>query len=748
MANNKIQIKRSTSNATVTGLSNGELAFTQAGNILYVGAPDGTSPIRIGGQMVPGVLTANQALVANSTSGIDQLIVNDLNFTGTGQVISANGGVGNPGDVLFSGGGGGSNLYWASAGTVGVNTAAQYTWSNVHTFQNTVNFLSIVNVATGAVIANSSGVFTTGTANALNLTVGTAFTANSTLVNAAALNVTGQVNTATLFATTSANLASSNVVANTAGLFVANTTGIVNAAVHQVGTAFTANSTLVNAAALNIVGQTNTATLFVTTSANIASSNLIANTAGFFVANSTGVVNAAVHQVGTAFTANSTLVNAAALNIVGQTNTATLFVTTSANLASSNVVANTAGVFVANTTGIVNAAVHQVGTAFIANSTGVYTTGTANALNFTAGANLIINSTAMGFVGNTTTSPNIVFSNTGVLSIGNSSTTQTTSIITVANSAGSANITPAGFFGNGISITSVNATNITNGTLPDARLSAAVVNTSGSFTLAGNNIFGGTNTVFTSNVSMSGANVNISSANLNITSNTNLGGTNTTITSNVTLSGATLTGTATDLSMRNGTFSGNLIVQGSVVTVNTAQLTVNDNIIQLAYTQTTTDTVDSGFATVAGNASAIWYSGIARIAASSNSTAPVFRVFVANTNPNTSATIDTSANTRTGYIQAYLAPYGIGGAFVANASNISINANSTLAVALSVNSIALTTPLPGSNGGTGLSSIANNSLVFGNSTNGFNTLALGTSGYVVQSNGSAIVYDVLDGGTF
>ena len=89
MANNKIQIKRSTANATVTGLANGELAFTQASNTLWIGAPDGTSgTIRIGGQMVPGTLTANQALVANSTSGIDKVIVANASIL---QTLYANG---------------------------------------------------------------------------------------------------------------------------------------------------------------------------------------------------------------------------------------------------------------------------------------------------------------------------------------------------------------------------------------------------------------------------------------------------------------------------------------------------------------------------------------------------------------------------------------------------------------------------------------------------------------------------------
>ena len=75
---NKIQIKRSTANATVTGLSNGELAFTQASNTLWIGLPDGSGVASIGGVRNPGTLTANQALVANSTSGIDKVIVANL----------------------------------------------------------------------------------------------------------------------------------------------------------------------------------------------------------------------------------------------------------------------------------------------------------------------------------------------------------------------------------------------------------------------------------------------------------------------------------------------------------------------------------------------------------------------------------------------------------------------------------------------------------------------------------------------
>lgn len=113
MADNRIQIKRSIANSTVTGLNPGELAFTANGKILYIGNPaDGTS-VRIAGLQSPGTLTANQALVANSTSGIDKVIVANLVPTS----VYANNSFGNAGQVLHSNG---SSVYWS-------NTAADIT---------------------------------------------------------------------------------------------------------------------------------------------------------------------------------------------------------------------------------------------------------------------------------------------------------------------------------------------------------------------------------------------------------------------------------------------------------------------------------------------------------------------------------------------------------------------------------------------------------------------------------------------
>ena len=112
-------------------------------------------------------------------------------------------------------------------------------------FQIGANLTSIaVGNTTARFTANTLGAYHTGTVNAASLTVGTSFTANATLVNAAAINIVGQVNTATLYATTSANIASA-VQANSTGIF---TTGTANAATVSVGTSFVANTTQVTAA--------------------------------------------------------------------------------------------------------------------------------------------------------------------------------------------------------------------------------------------------------------------------------------------------------------------------------------------------------------------------------------------------------------------------------------------------------------------------------------------------------------------
>jgi hypothetical protein len=109
MANTVIQIKRGTTNAAPTGLASGEQAYTANGEVLFIGSPNGNGlSIAIGGRRFPGVLTANQALVANATSAIDKVIVANLVPT----QIYANASFGTAGQVLHSGASG--NVYWAN----------------------------------------------------------------------------------------------------------------------------------------------------------------------------------------------------------------------------------------------------------------------------------------------------------------------------------------------------------------------------------------------------------------------------------------------------------------------------------------------------------------------------------------------------------------------------------------------------------------------------------------------------------
>lgn len=194
------------------------------------------------------------------------------------------------------------------------------------------------------------------------------------------------------------------------------------------------------------------------------------------------------------------------------------------------------------------------------------------------------------------------------------------------------------------------------------------------------------------------------------------------------------------LSLTDLTLSGNLIVNGTTTTVNTENLSVNDSIIELARNNTA-NTLDIGwygqYSDDAG--STLRYTGLAW-----DASARVFELF-ANTTTEPTTTIDTGA---VGYIRATLKSFVDTGAFVSNSTVVNITANSTVSVALVANTLSLTTALPGTSGGTGKSTMTNNALLVGNSSNGFNELTLGTSGYVLQSNGTALVYDVLDGGTF
>lgn len=814
MANNKIQIKRSISTAitnTTPTVSNGELIFTSNGYILAIGDPaNSANVISIGGARYPGVLTANQALVANTTSGIDKIITANLTLSGASvnainavanlthlgtpsnneltttwavktfvdaKIAQASNPQGSNGQFQYNNSGvlaGTNNMVFdnttgqITVGNSTINVQIGYTGSinsmaHFHGNQNSYVQVVMNNVNNGTrsssdfVAENDIG---DETSNFVDLGI------NSSTYNDPAYSAMG-AGDSYLYAANN-DLAIGTASTGELRFFTGGTTsGQIRATVDaggNVGIGNTApNAKLQVTGTANISGLTTlSGNLVLSTTSAIVANGTVGTAGQVLFSNATTVywatppASVAGSDTQIQYNDGGNLAGAAGLTFAKASNNVTiansLFVTGTANAAAFTAgatgtgtggsVQNTTTMFVGNNTinTVITSAGLNVNGATIANNTGVYT-GIVNATSHTAGATgtgtggIVANSTVY-FIGNNTINAAV---NTTTLYIGGNVIANSTGANNAFNLGGTAassyqlNSTLAG---NVALLTANNATNL------GGVAAANYVQNTDSRVLSGNLSFSGANVTFT------GANLTVTGTNTAFTSNVTIGGTNAAISANLTLTGASVTGTSTDLTMRNGTFSGNLTVQGTVVTVNTAQISVNDNIIQLAYNQTTTDTVDTGFFAPAGNSTAIWYSGIARIAASSTNTAPVFRVFVSNTNPNTAGTIDTSANTRTGFIQAYLAPYGVGGALIANATNITVTANSTVAVSITANSLSLSTPLSGTNGGTGKSTMTSQAILVGNTTNGYNELTLGTSGYVLQSNGTALVYDVLDGGTF
>jgi hypothetical protein len=118
-------------------------------------------------------------------------------------------------------------------------------------------------------VNSSSNVVSINTAsvNAVSYTIGTTLTANATLVNAAAINITGQTNTATLYVTTSANVGT---------YFTVNSSAVVEA----VNASFTGANLYVTGTNTYITANTLLGGLLTTTSNTVTF-----GTATYFVAN-------------------------------------------------------------------------------------------------------------------------------------------------------------------------------------------------------------------------------------------------------------------------------------------------------------------------------------------------------------------------------------------------------------------------------------------------------------------------------
>ena len=85
-----IQVKRSANTSAPTALEFGELAWASNGQVLHIGREDSDTSnlVAIGGIRSPGTLTANQALVTNSSSSINEIKAANVYFTTIKQAVN------------------------------------------------------------------------------------------------------------------------------------------------------------------------------------------------------------------------------------------------------------------------------------------------------------------------------------------------------------------------------------------------------------------------------------------------------------------------------------------------------------------------------------------------------------------------------------------------------------------------------------------------------------------------------------
>jgi len=630
MANNRIQIKRSTANATVTGLANGELAFTQASNTLHIGLPDGSGVLRIGGAQYPGTLTNNHSLVANTTGGIDKVITANL----VPQQVYANGSFGTSNYVLVSGGSSG-NVRWESASAVGgVNTDSQYAFSNTITFNGTVNANNIYSTATvnattlsiGAwVVANNSGVFTSGVVNGDIIRVGT------------------------------------NIVANTTQFTLAS------------GIKFAANGAV--GSANQVLRSDGSGVAYWSTDAGDISGVTAGN--GISGGGTSGDVVISVNP-GNGIASNSTGVHVVAGN--------------------SGVISNTSGVFV-------NAATFSIATSQLSGDVALGTNTSGNYVaTITAGAGISGSSSSEGGTATIAVVANdgIVSNSSGVFAKAGTGVTVNATGIHIGQSVGTTdNVTFANVVTTGLTV---------NGNTSLGDSTSDIINITASVT--GNVIPTTNNTYYVGNNTMRWAEGHFGNVH-----------------------------SVTGYFDGRVEISGDLIVSGNVSTTNVSTISISDPVIFLA-ANNSTDLVDIGFVGHYNAGAANLHTGLFRDASDGG----IFKLFVGSEQElSGNNTVNTAAN---GFTLAILQTYLQSGGLSTNTTAAAITANSTYSVAIVANTLTLSSPLVGTSGGTGLASFTAEDILVANSSNGFRKLGIGTSGYVLQSNGSALVYDVLDGGTF
>jgi len=432
----------------------------------------------------------------------------------------------------------------------------------------------------------------------------------------------------------------------------------------------------------------------------------------------------------------------------------------------SNATANNTLFQVTNSTSTANltAAGLVVGTAYVnTTAVGASTNVYLNSTKLVVGSNTTVNTNISGTqvqVANSTTIANLT---SIALTIGATSV-NTSGVNSTSFSANSTVVNAASLYVQTNTVTIGTASYfVSNGnvgvgnTVPTDKLRVEGTLTANALTV--NNALSAANLTSTTNTTTIGtaayfvSNGNVGIGNNAPTDKLSVNGT-TTLGGSVTVTGANVDMTSTLLRVRDATISGNLIVQGTLTTIDTTNIQVKDPMIKLAdqeaSTVSFTDALDIGFYGSFGNTGNTFYTGFYRDHSGSSNTNPLYKIFASNTEPTT--IVDNTATAYTlGSIQAYLVPYGPTGGFVANSTVVNITANSTLSSAIVANSLTLTTALAASYGGTGQLSYSTGDLLYASSSSALSKLSVpgsAANGQVLQITNNLPAYGTLDGGSF
>lgn len=359
-------------------------------------------------------------------------------------------------------------------------------------------------------------------------------------------------------------------------------------------------------------------------------------------------------------------------------------------------------------------------TTLVSNATGVY----VNAAALSIATSQLTGDVALG----TSTSGNYVATITAGNGISGSSTGEggTPTIAVVANNGLVSNST--GVFvtaGSGIASnsTGVHVVAGTNGGL--------VSNSTGVFVTAGSGLVSNSTGVHVG--SANGINVQADTVGLTTGSTLTVNATGAHVNSDLSITSLTTSG--------NMQVGGNLVVLGDLLTINVATLAVEDSLIQLASNNTASDLLDIGFfgSYEAGDAGTHEHTGIFR-----DATDGIYKIFINLEEPPTTTVNTAGTGYTTGTLQAFIQS----GALISNSTAVTITANSTVNVNMTANSLTLSTPLAATSGGVGHNTYTSGDILVANTGNVLSKMALGASGLILMSNGTALTYDTLDGGTF